>query len=146
MPGPFSLIMENKQRRLNAVLKVTLAVVVGLLLGKALWCLVPKEKLLDQDLLYLVALGTAFEKQKAGDLQGAKETLKAAIAKWPRRYEAYMYLGNILLELGETNAALSNYMMAIKYCGTSPTNFVPMEVQIRERERLIERLKKLQGG
>ena len=83
---------------------------VGLLLGKALWCLVPKEKLLDQNLLYLVALGTAFEKQK----------------------------------LGETNAALSNYMMGIKYCGTSPTNFVPMEAQIRERDWLVERLQRLQ--
>jgi len=138
------MITESKQTRLKAVLKVTVAVVVGLLLGKALWCLVPKEKLLDQNLLYLVALGTAFEKQKAGDLQGAKGALEAAIAKWPRRYEAYMYLGNILLVLGETNAALSNYMMGIKYCGTSPTNFVPMEVQIRERDRLVERLQRLQ--
>lgn len=143
MRGPLSMITENTQRRLKAVLKVTMAVMVGLLLGKAVWFFVPKETLLDEHLLYLVALGTAFEKQKAGDRQGAKAALEAAIANWPRRYEAYMYLGNILRELGETNAAVSNYMMAIKYCGTSPTNIIPMEVQRRERERLIQRLQGL---
>lgn len=136
--------MEKKQKWLNAVLKITLAVVVGVLLGTALWCLTPKDKLLDQDMLYFIALGTAFEKRNSGDLQGAEETLKTAIAKWPRRYEAHMYLGNLLLERGDTNGALSNYMMAVRYCGMSPTNFVPMEVQLRERARISERIRKLQ--
>lgn len=126
------------------MVNVALWIGMGLLLGKALWCLVPERSVLDQNMMYLVTLGVAFDKQEQGDVRGAVEVLKGAIARWPNRYEAYMYLGKVLHAQGDPYGALNNYRTALQYCGSSATNLTPLQVQTRDRERLAERIRELE--
>jgi len=80
-----------------------------------------------------------------GDMEGAIVELRMAIKEAPERYEAYHQLADILLQRGDTNGAISNYELALRYCGNGPTNLIPLKAQHAERVRIEEKIRQLRA-
>lgn len=107
------------------------------------WHRTPLLVRVNPDMYYLLMVGQAGEMRDKGDLKDAEETLKRAIARFPTWYNAYLSLGDTLLKAGDTNGALSNYRLALEYCGRTPTNYAPIEAQARERGMIENRIQHL---
>lgn len=135
------------RKRRKRVLLVTLfaaAAVIGLLLSEVCWRLMPDRWKIDRKILYSQEIGSANDMWRRGDLGAAKHTFKSAIQTDPERYEAYLDFGNLLASEGDTNGALDNYSLALKYCGNTPTNLLSEDEQTRERLRIARKIKSLE--
>jgi hypothetical protein len=86
----------------------------------------------DPDLSYIVAYGQAIERENSNDIPGELAVLHNVTAQYPDHYEGFYKLGLTLEKAGQTNQAYSNYLVAYEKCGTGPTNFVPLHVQLSE--------------
>ena len=129
-----------KVRLIRLVLWVVVGVIIGTVLGELSWRLVPVQWKMDPNTLYTLKVDAADNMRQQGNFKGAEATLKSAIQLDPRRYEAYLDLGNLLLSKGQTNAALENYNAASLYCGRSPTNILSRDDQERERARISQKI------
>jgi len=103
----------------------------------------PMLRRIDPELYYLIKVGEAGQLRDHGDLIAATRALKSAAREFPTYYQAYFSLGNVLLEAGNTNAALSNYIEALNFCGKCPTNLTPINAQLAERHLIAERIRGL---
>jgi|SRR6266542_3871586 len=114
----------------------------GILIGEAWWYFT-RLRPADPDLRYLLMFFSAKDLEAAGDVSGAEAALRSAIHECPNRYEAYLALGDLVIKRGETNAAISNYTVALAHCGASPTNIVTIEAQRVERTLISNRIQRL---
>ncbi len=94
---------------------------------------------------YTVRLLEAHGLERQGDDEGAVTALNAAIGEDSERFEAYLSLADIRLRRGDTNEAILNYELALRYCGSSPTNVIPLTAQVRERVRIADKLRQLKS-
>jgi tetratricopeptide (TPR) repeat protein len=128
---------------MRRIVTVTLIIIVGIVVGTISWKLTPLNWKLGRNTHYMIRIAQAEDLRQKGDMLNAEAELYSAIRLLPTRYEAYLNLGDILLEKGNTNAALDNYNLALRYCGSSPTNVLPHELQERERNLIVERISEL---
>ena len=127
-----------KNYALFLLLAICLIAAVGMRLSRS-----SLLKRRDPDMRYLVMVGQAGEMREQGDFVGAARLLRWAIKSSPMQYGAYLSLGDTLLKSGDTNAALSNYELALMYCGKSPTNALSSDAQRGERLLIEERIANL---
>jgi tetratricopeptide (TPR) repeat protein len=71
----------------------------------ALEFLKPAVKLWPMEAVYQASLGWALFRQNPSDLQGAREHLTQAVSLDPKLAQAHLQLGQVLKELGESDAA-----------------------------------------
>lgn len=118
----------------------SLAIVLGIGLGKICWRFTPIDWKVDKDTRYFLAIGEAIEKQKRGEIEQSKAILMSAIRLRTNYYDAYLLMGELLLTSGMTNEAVRYYEAALSRCGSTPTNFLPASTQGCERERIIRKI------
>lgn len=119
------------------------AIAVGVFLSEMWWHYTPAQKRMDSDVYYLLLIGKAVEHKENNDFGAAEAALDRAINLHPDRYEAYLQLGCVSEQRGNSRQALSNYLSALAICGHAPTNLISIELQWVERERILNKVRRL---